>query len=112
MIGSALVAVRDWTLLLGPGLMPALNALLLGTLMSGPGWCPHHSDGGTDRGPAAPGRHQRDLFGHVDPVAPMAALAALPVAAWELSLGIYMIVKGFKPSPIDASITPATAAHL
>ena len=31
--GKALVAVRDWTFLLGPGLMPALNALLLGALV-------------------------------------------------------------------------------
>ncbi|HUP15760.1 MAG TPA: DUF4386 domain-containing protein, partial [Acidimicrobiia bacterium] len=31
--GRALVAVRDWTVVFGPGLMPALNALLLGTLM-------------------------------------------------------------------------------
>ena len=31
--GHALVAVRDWTFLLGPSLMAALNALLLGSLM-------------------------------------------------------------------------------
>jgi hypothetical protein len=28
------------------------------------------------------------------------ALSALPEAAWELSLGIYLLAKGFKPSPI------------
>ena len=31
--GQALVAVRDWTFLLGPGLMAGVNALLLGSLM-------------------------------------------------------------------------------
>jgi hypothetical protein len=31
--GQALVAVRDWTFLLGPGLMPAFNAVLLGSLL-------------------------------------------------------------------------------
>jgi hypothetical protein len=31
--GAALVAVRDWTFLIGPGIVPGLNALLLGTLM-------------------------------------------------------------------------------
>jgi hypothetical protein len=31
--GQSLVAIRDWTFLLGPNLMAALNALLLGTLM-------------------------------------------------------------------------------
>lgn len=29
----ALVDVRDWTFLFGPGLMPALDAVLLGTLL-------------------------------------------------------------------------------
>ena len=32
-VGRALVAVRDWTFVLGPGLMPGMNALLLGTLL-------------------------------------------------------------------------------
>jgi hypothetical protein len=31
--GHALVAIRDWTFLLGPGLMAGLNALLLGSMM-------------------------------------------------------------------------------
>src|SRR4051812_1485945 len=30
---AALVDVRDWTFLLGPGLMPAINAILLGSLL-------------------------------------------------------------------------------
>jgi hypothetical protein len=29
-------------------------------------------------------------------------IATLPEIAWEASLGIYLIVKGFKPSPIIA----------
>jgi hypothetical protein len=32
------------------------------------------------------------------------ALAALPIALWEFSLGIYLVVKGFKPSPITAGM--------
>jgi hypothetical protein len=31
-------------------------------------------------------------------------LAALPVAAWEFSLGVWLIVKGFQPCPITAEI--------
>ena len=34
-------------------------------------------------------------------------IAAAPIFAWELSLGVYPIVKGFKPSPITASMVPA-----
>jgi hypothetical protein len=31
--------------------------------------------------------------------APVVALAALPIALWELSLGIWLVAKGFKPAP-------------
>jgi hypothetical protein len=30
------------------------------------------------------------------------------MAFWELSLGIYLMVKGFRPSPITAETIPAT----
>src|SRR5262245_28197186 len=30
--GKALVAIRDWTFLIGPGIVPGLNALLLGKI--------------------------------------------------------------------------------
>jgi hypothetical protein len=38
-------------------------------------------------------------------------LATIPEFIWELSFGIYLIVKGFRPSPIlsrDASTVPQT----
>jgi hypothetical protein len=53
------------------------------------------------------------LFGLIGQRAAPAALAALPVALFEFSLGVYLIVKGFKPSPITAGmaatsdVTPA-----
>jgi hypothetical protein len=37
-------------------------------------------------------------------------LAALPVAAWELSLGVWLVVKGFKPFPITADMTATSTA--
>ena len=39
------------------------------------------------------------------------ALATLPIAAWEFSLGVRLIVKGFSPSPLIADDeAPLTAA--
>jgi hypothetical protein len=38
--GQSLVAVRDWTFLLGPNVMAGINALLLGTLMYKSGLVP------------------------------------------------------------------------
>jgi hypothetical protein len=43
------------------------------------------------------------LFGAYDQVSSMSALTALPIAAWEFSLGVWMILKGFKPSPVATS---------
>ena len=42
------------------------------------------------------------LFGYTEPFSVWANLATLPVAACELSLGVWMVVKGFKPSPITS----------
>jgi hypothetical protein len=42
------------------------------------------------------------LFGVVDKGSAAQGIATIPEFIWELSLGIYLIVKGFKPSPILA----------
>lgn len=50
------------------------------------------------------------LFGLYPQVSAWSAIATLPVAAWEFSLGVWLVVKGFKPSPItavDAAQVPA-----
>jgi hypothetical protein len=44
------------------------------------------------------------LFGLWGQRSTLAALAALPVALFEFSLGVYLVVKGFRPSPITAEI--------
>jgi hypothetical protein len=38
------------------------------------------------------------LFGFYEQVSGLAAITALPETAWEASLGIWLIVKGFNPS--------------
>jgi hypothetical protein len=47
------------------------------------------------------------LFGLKDQVSALSAIAILPVALWEFSLGFYLVVKGFKPSPITRGMTAA-----
>jgi hypothetical protein len=37
-------------------------------------------------------------------VSGLSGLFALPIALWEFSLGVYLVVKGFKPSPITAGM--------
>jgi hypothetical protein len=44
------------------------------------------------------------LFGVVERVSALPAIATLPVALFEFSLGVYLTVKGFRPSPITADM--------
>jgi hypothetical protein len=38
---------------------------------------------------------------------PLQLVLGIPIALWEFSLGVYQVVKGFKPSPITASMVGA-----
>jgi hypothetical protein len=52
------------------------------------------------------------MFGVVDRVGSVTGIAVIPIAVWEFSLGVYLIVKGFKSCPITdemrAENTPPT----
>jgi len=102
--GRSLVAVRDWTFLLGPGFAPALNALLLGTLLYQSRLVPRVIPlMGLIGAPLLLISSLATGFGFNEQTSGWSLLAALPVAAWELSLGVWMIGKGFRPSPITAT---------
>ena len=103
--GQALVALHNWTTLLGQGFLPAVNALLLGSMLYRSRLVPRIIP---LVGPSALARRFdiATLFGLKEPVSALSALAALPMAR-EFSLGVYLIVKGFKPSPITARMVAA-----
>ena len=103
-VGSALVAVHDWTFLLGPGfLAPLGNGILLGSVMYRSGLVPRGMAMlGLIGGPLLIVAFVAVLFGVFAQVSLPAAIATIPEFLWELSLGIYLVVKGFKPSPITA----------
>jgi hypothetical protein len=42
------------------------------------------------------------LFGVFEAGSAAQVIASVPEILWEASLGIYLVVKGFKPSPITA----------
>ena len=111
-VGASHVAVYNWTFLLGQTLMPGINALLLGTLMYRSRLVPRVIPViGLIGAPILIAAVVAKLFGSPGSIAGGGGLAALPVAAWELSLGVWLVVKGFRPSPIttemDAATTPA-----
>ncbi len=111
-VGRSLVALHDWAFLLGPGLFAGLgNGMLLGYLMYRSGLVPRGlALLGLIGGPLVIAGSLAVLFGVFTAGAAGQAIATIPEFFWELLLGIYLIVKGFKPSPITSDDTrPAEA---
>jgi hypothetical protein len=109
--GRALVAQYDRTFLLGQALLPGVNALLLGFLMYKSRLVPRILPlVGLIGAPLLIASVTAKYFGIYDEHSLWSGLGALPVAAWEFSLGVYLTVKGFKPSRITAEMT-ATIDH-
>jgi hypothetical protein len=109
--GASHVAVYNWTMLLGQTLMPCINALLLGSLMYRSRLVPRIIPiVGLIGAPLLLAAVIAALFsGSIGHVSAFQAIATLPVAAWEFSLGVWLVVKGFKPSPITAGLEAATS---
>jgi len=109
--GKSLVALHDWTFLLGQGLMPGVNALLLGSLLYRSRLVPRAIPLlGLIGAPLLLASDAATIFGIWDQVSSAAFVCALPVALWEFSVGVWMAVKGFTPSPITAAAAaPITA---
>jgi len=107
--GQALVAQYNWFFLLGQSLMPVLNALLLGYLLYRSRLVPRVLPVLAFIGAALLlVSDVAVLFGAWDRISAPSGLLAIPIALWEFSLGIYLIVKGFRPSPITAGMTASS----
>jgi hypothetical protein len=103
---QALVASYDWTFLFGPGFMAAVNALLLGSLMYRSGLVPRIIPlVGLIGAPLLLASDTAVMFGLWEQFSLPAGIATLPVALWELSLGVWLVVKGFRPSSLTAGMT-------
>jgi Domain of unknown function (DUF4386) len=104
-VGQALVAVRDWTFLLGPTFMAGVNALLLGTVMYRSRLVPRIIPTlGLIGGPLLLTSTTATMFGINNLGSVWSTIAVAPIFVWELSLGVYLVVKGFQPSPITAGM--------
>ena len=101
---QTLVAMYNRTFLIGQSFMPVVDDLLLGFLLYQsrlvPRVLPLLAFIGAALLVASDIAVLFDLLGQTSAAA---SLAALPIALFEFSLGVYLIVKGFKPSPILSS---------
>jgi hypothetical protein len=101
-VGRSLVAIKDWTFVLGPGFVVGVgNGLIMGYLMYRSGLVPRRMAMlGLIGGPLICASGIAVLLGAIDQGSAVQGVATIPEFFWELSLGIYLTVKGFKPSPI------------
>ncbi len=109
--GAALVAVHDQAFLLGPGLIPAVNAGCLGYVMYRSKLVPRIIPViGFVGAPLLVLSATATLFGLTSQVSAVSGLAALPVAIWEISLGCWLVVRGFRPARVPDEDVPAAPA--
>jgi hypothetical protein len=106
-VGQSLVAVHDWTFLLGPGFVVGIgNGLILGYLMYRSGLVPRRlAILGLIAGPVLIARFVGILFGVFEPMSVLGGLMVVPEFIWELALGIWLIVKGFNASAVASLST-------
>jgi hypothetical protein len=100
--GQTLVGLHDWTFILGQSLIPAVNAVLLGYLLYRSRLVPRILPLlGFIGAPLLVASSIATLFGANDYGSGISGLAALPIALWELSLGVYLVVRGFRPAGLQ-----------
>ena len=104
-VGQALTAIRNAAHQVGPGVVPGLNALLLGYLMYRSRLVPRVIPTiGLIGAPLFLVAASASVLGFGDEVGVLSAIGVVPIALWELSLGLWLTFKGFdRSSPILAA---------
>jgi hypothetical protein len=112
-LGEVFVAIYDRAFLLGPGIFAGVaNGMILGYLMFRSGLVPRSlAVLGLIGGPLLFASAIAIMFNVTERGGLLQGLATIPEFIWELSFGIYLIVKGFKPSPILAALDNEAAAQ-
>ena len=101
-IAYTLAAFKDWTFILGPGFIVGWgNGLILGYLMYASGLMPRSLTWlGLVGGPLIIISGVAAMFDGGHPHEWYQGIATIPEALWELSLGIYALIWGFRRVPI------------
>ncbi|GHD65100.1 DUF4386 domain-containing protein [Streptomyces goshikiensis] len=102
--GKALVALHDWTFLLGPNFVLGANTLVLACLMYTSRLVPRAlAVLGLAGGALICASATAVLFGAYEQVSVAGSLAALPVFAWEVTLAVRLLFKGFDEAAGDGA---------
>jgi hypothetical protein len=108
-VGDAFVTLQEWTFQLGPAFTVGVgNGLLLGYMMYRSGLVPRRlAMLGLVGGSLICLSGAAVILGVIEPGSTWQSLASVPEFIWELTFGIYLIVKGFKPSAVTAEMVDA-----
>jgi hypothetical protein len=100
-MSRGLVMLYDRLFLISQSFIPAVNGLLLGTLLYQSRLVPRLLPiiGIVGASTLVAG-DVAVLFGVIGQHAPLAGISAIPIALWEFSLGVYLTVKVFKENSI------------
>jgi hypothetical protein len=100
-VSRGLVMLYDRLFLISQSFIPAVNGLLLGTLLYQTRLVPRILPiiGMVGAFTLVAG-DVAVLYGVFDQRAPIAGLSAVPIALWEFSLGLYLTFKGFKENDL------------
>ena len=100
-LSRGLVMLYDRLFLISQSFIPAVNALLLGTLLYQTRLVPRILPIiGIIGAFTLVAGDVAVLYGVFDQRAPIAGLSAVPIALWEFSLGLYLTFKGFKENDL------------
>lgn len=101
-IGAALCAIHDWTFRLGPGVVVGVgNGLILGWMMWRTRLVPRAlSTLGLFAGPALLAAGVAVMLGQAEAGGVAQALATIPEFIWELTLGLWLLMRGFDQSAL------------
>ena len=112
-IAYTLAEIKDWTFLLGPGWVVGVgNGLILGYLMYRSGLVPRWlATLGLIGGPLIVLTGTLVMFGVDRPSGPLQGIATIPEFIWELGLGIYPLIWGFRRTRVVEEYEAARAAR-
>jgi hypothetical protein len=100
-MSRGLVMLYDRLFLISQSFIPAINGILLGTLLYQSRLVPRLLPIiGIIGAFTLVAGDVAVLFGVMDQHAPLAGISAIPIALWEFSLGVYLTVKGFKKNAV------------
>jgi hypothetical protein len=112
-LGQSLVAVHTWTFILGPGLVCGVNTVLMASLMFRSRLVPRFIPVlGLVGGPLVFAYNAAVLFGLSAHIPAWAAILVIPIFTWEVSLALWLIIKGFRPSALAATSARPAAIEL